>query len=392
MVTMTTAQNALKDIYLDVVSNQLNTKTNVLFNQFKQTTADVYGRDVQKLVPYGVNGGVGAGDEGGALPSSEGNAYLNFTTSLKNLFGTIEISDKAIRASADDAGAFVNLLTAEMEGLLSASKFNLGRMLYGDGTGVLTALTSASVSAGTITPASLINLVEGMIVDFYSGDSAVTGFTGARITSINHSAGTIKIDKTITASFETNADDYSMYVQGSKGQELTGLEAIFATTGSIYGLSKTTYPWLLSYIKTKQVGETYNEALIQLTMDEVELRTGNKTNFIVTTNALKRKFASTLSAMNKHVDTANLAGGYKALSFNGIPLYGDKFVPTGVLYMLNTNDFAIHQLCDWEWLTNEDGSILKQKQGYASYLATLVKYAELVCSRPGAQGKMANLS
>ena len=56
MVTMTTAQNALKDLYLDVVSNQLNTKTNVLFNQIKSSTSDVYGREVQKIVPYWVNG------------------------------------------------------------------------------------------------------------------------------------------------------------------------------------------------------------------------------------------------------------------------------------------------------------------------------------------------
>ncbi|MBO4412446.1 MAG: phage major capsid protein, partial [Clostridia bacterium] len=127
MVTITTAQNALKDLYLDVVSEQLNTKTNDLLNQFKQTTNDVYGREVQMLAPYGLNGGVGAGDEGGLLPSSEGNPYLTFSSSLKNLYGTIEISDKAMKSSIDDAGAFVNLLTAEMEGLLTASKFNLGR-------------------------------------------------------------------------------------------------------------------------------------------------------------------------------------------------------------------------------------------------------------------------
>ena len=35
---------------------------------------------------------------------------------LKKLYGTIEISDKAIRASRTSAGAFVNLLNAEMEG------------------------------------------------------------------------------------------------------------------------------------------------------------------------------------------------------------------------------------------------------------------------------------
>lgn len=392
MVTMTTAQNALKELYLDVVSNQLNTKTNVLFNQFKQTTSDIYGRDVQRLVPFGVNGGVGAGDEGGVLPSSEGNSYVNFTSTLKNLFGSLEISDKAIRVSNDDAGAFVNLLTAEMEGLVSASKFNLSRMLYGDGTGKLASVTSANVSANTITVSSVQNLMEGMVVDVYSSDSPVTGFTNVRITKIDRDNKKITLSSAVTSTFSTNASSCALYVQGSKNQELTGLEAIFAQSGSIYGLSKTTYPWLVSFLKTKSNQETFDEALVQEVMDEVEMRTGNKMNFLVTTNALKRKFASVLRTMSKNLDVETLEGGYKALSFNGISLYGDKFVPEGVLYMLNTNDFKIHQLCDWEWLTNEDGSILKQKQGYASYLATLVKYAELVCSRPGAQGKMANLS
>lgn len=391
MVTMTTAQSALKDIYLDVVSNQLNTKTNVLFNQFKQTSADVYGRDVQKLVPYGVNGGVGAGDEGGVLPSSEGNSYLNFTTSLKNLFGTIEISDKAMKASSDDAGAFVNLLTAEMEGLLEASKFNLGRMLYGDGTGLLASVTTADDSKNTITVSSTRNLVEGMVVDFYNSNTIVSGFAGVRILKIDRDNKKITVSSAVTSDFKTNASKYTIYVQNSKGEELTGLEAIFATTGSIYGNSRETYPFLTSYTKAKSTSETLNDVLIQEVLDEVETRTGNKMNFLVTTNAVKRKFASTLSVFNKNISTTEINGGYKALSFNGIPLYGDKFVPDGTLYMLNTNDFQICQLCDWQWLTNEDGSILKQKQGYASYLATLVKYAELICSRPGAQGKITSL-
>ena len=115
-------------------------------------------------------------------------------------------------------------------------------------------------------------------------------------------------------------------------------------------------------------------------------------NLIVTTNETKRQFASVLRPLSKNIETNIIKGGYKALSYNGIPLVGDKFCPSGVLYALNTNDFAVHRLCDWEWLTNEDGSILKQKQGYSSFVATLVKYAELVCSKPGAQGKISNIA
>ena len=44
MVTMTTADNALKSFYLGVVSEQLNTSVNPLLAKIKQSTADVWGK------------------------------------------------------------------------------------------------------------------------------------------------------------------------------------------------------------------------------------------------------------------------------------------------------------------------------------------------------------
>ena len=55
------------------------------------------------------------------------------------------------------------------------------------------------------------------------------------------------------------------------------------------------------------------------------------------------------------------------------------------MFLLNTDDFALYQLCDWEWLEDEDGKILKQSPGKAAYSATLVKYAELICKKPCGQ-------
>lgn len=102
MVTLQSADNALKSYYLDAVTDQLNTGVNPFLAKIRQTTSDVYGKDVKKVVRYGVNGGVGAGTEEGALPAAGGNNYLVFTEELKNLFGSICISDKAIKASASD--------------------------------------------------------------------------------------------------------------------------------------------------------------------------------------------------------------------------------------------------------------------------------------------------
>lgn len=81
-----------------------------------------------------------------------------------------------------------------------------------------------------------------------------------------------------------------------------------------------------------------------------------------------------------------IAGGFKALSYNGIPIVADRFCPKNTMYFLNTNDFALHQLCDWQWLADEDGKILRQVPGKPVYTATLVKYADLICSRPCGQG------
>ena len=159
MVTLQTAESALKNVYLGVVANQLNVNANPLLAKIKRSSKDVWGKEIRKLAPFGINGGVGAGSETDALPTAGGNGYVQFASELKNLYGKIEISDKAVRASANNVGAFVNLLSDEMEGLVKASAFNLGRMLYGDGTGLLA--TVSSVDGQTVACDKVNNLIEG---------------------------------------------------------------------------------------------------------------------------------------------------------------------------------------------------------------------------------------
>ena len=53
------------------------------------------------------------------------------------------------------------------------------------------------------------------------------------------------------------------------------------------------------------------------------------------------------------------------------------------MYLLNTDDFALHQLCDWKWLEGEDGKVIKQVADKPVYKATLVKYADLIVPQGG---------
>ena len=388
MITMKTADDALKSAYLGVVSEQLNTAINPLLAKIKQSTQDVWGKEIRRLAQYGLNGGVGAGDEDGDLPEAAGNNYEQFVLTLKNLYGTIEISDKAIRASENSSGAFVNLLNAEMEGLLRASSYNFGRMLFGDGSGVLGKVVS--ISNGVVTVDNVKNLVEGMVVDFRSEDgTTINGATQRRIISVDRQGKTITVTGSTLTSTEV-AKDSIITVQGSYNQEITGLGAIFKTDGDIYGLSRTTHKWLVPYIKTN-VGDI-SETAIQTAIDYLDENAGSRVNFINCSSGVKRAFQNHLSTYKRNIDVMDLNGGYKALSYNGIPIVSDRFCPEGTMYLLNTDDFILHQLCDWKWLEGEDGKVIKQVADKPVYKATLVKYADLICSRPCGQAMLTGIT
>ncbi len=378
MVTLTSADNALKKVYLEVISNQLNTNANPFLAKIEQTSKDVWGKEIVKVAPFGINGGIGAGDEDGALPASAENKYVKFVTELKNLYGKIEISDKAIRASENNVGAFVNLLNAEMEGLIKASQFNFGRMLFGDGTGKIA--TISAVSSGAMTVDTVKNMIEGLVVDIYtSAESKVV--SGARITAVDRANKKFTVDKELP---ETVVATCFVTVQNSYGKELTGLGAIFGAS-TLYGVTKATNAWMNPYTATIS---SISDSALQTAIDYLDENVGSVVDYITCSSDVKRAYIAYLATSRQNFEYMELQGGFKAISYNGIPVVSDRFVPDSTMYLLNTKEFALHQLCDWQWLAGEDGRILKQNSGYATYSATLVKYADLICNKPAGQAKL----
>ena len=386
MVTLQTAENALKTVYLGVVANQLNDNANPLLARIKKTSKDVWGKEIRKLAPYGINGGVGAGSEDGELPTASGNGYVQFVADLKNLYGKIDISDKAVRASANNIGAFVNLLSDEMEGLVKASSFNLGRMLYGDGTGALATVSSHNVINKEMTCDKVNNLIEGMLIDVFNENVQINA-NPLKIVYVDRVKKKIKYTgKDII----TINKGYKIYVQGSKDSEITGLGKIFDTTAtSIYGVSKTDYPWLSPYVNT--TSKEISDIVIQEVIDFLEDNSDSKINFITCSSKVRRAYQEYLGAYRRNIEIASLDGGYKTITHNGIPVVADRFVDDDTMYLLNTDDFVLHQLCDWKWLEGENGQILRQNPGYPTYSATLVKYAELICDKPCGQAKISGI-
>lgn len=381
MISLTTADNALKNMYLGVVANQFNTNVNPFLSKVERSTTSVVGKQIERLVTVSYSGGIGAGTEMGNLPASAENKYLTLKTGLKNLYGKIEITDKAIRASSNDKGAFVNLLESEMQGLIEAGKFNLSRMLYGDGSAKLCTVSKATKNSATLTVDNINNLMIGMVVDVYADGVAISAMSGARIIDWNTSTKEITLSVAFSESFSSTSS-YVLYAHNAKDKELTGLDAIFnSSITTLYGNNKSDYAYLQGRLAS-YTDSQYNEAVLISELDRQALYFDSTPNMILMSYDMRQKYQSLLLNTRVNTDVVNLAGGYKAISMNGVPMVADRFIPTGTMYILNTDLFGMHELCDWEWLTNDKGQILRQKEGYPVHTATLVKYADLVCDKP----------
>ena len=388
MVTMTSADSALKNYYLGVVAEQLNTEANPLLAKIRQTTADVWCKEVRRLAQYGVNGGVGAGTEEGALPASGGNNYEQFVTTLKNLYGTVEISDKAVRASANSAGAFVDLLTAEMEGLVRSSAFNFGRMLFGDGSGVLCKV--ASVSGNAVTADSVKNIVEGMTVDILDASgTAVDGATARRITGVDRASKTFTLSGgTLPAGRE-----------GGLPRLRAGLVQPRADRPRRH-LSGDRHPLRAGPRQPSLADPVYGGVGRCDRRDrpaDGDRRAGRARGQPAWTSSCAAGASSApcrraLGASRVQTDMTVLAGGYKAITYNGIPSWRTASARTATMYLLNTADFCLHQLCDWKWLEGDDGRVLRQVPGKPLYTATLVSMRTSSAPRPCGQAMLTGIT
>ncbi|MDE6597423.1 MAG: phage major capsid protein, partial [Clostridia bacterium] len=383
MITIQNADAALKDYYIDAVTAQLNESISPFFSAIAKSAENVSGKDVNVAVVRGYTGNVIAGEEDGSLPDPYKNRYVNITMPLKNLYGTIEISDKALRASRDSSGAFVNLLNAEMEGLISSARQNFQRMLFGDGTGKLCEI-SKRISYSEYEVTEVKDYFVGMQVDVCKilGDIASDG-KGVFIEKINKAASTVTFDREVTESVVKG----SIYVHGSKNNELCGLGAIF-NSESLYGHSKSSDAFFAPH--KVDAGNALTEDILSDTLDYMEEYFNSKISIILCSYKTKKKIAALVNANRRVVNSIDARTGYGAVTVNDVPVYADRFCPDDRILFLNADDFSLYQLCDWEWLEDEDGKILKQVPGKASYSATLVKYAELICRKPCGQAMLYN--
>ncbi|MBO8161336.1 MAG: phage major capsid protein [Thermosipho sp. (in: Bacteria)] len=380
LLNMQLAQEALKTYYLPVIRYQMNEKSSPFYAKIEKTSKNVVGKDIKLVMKYGRHGGIGNRADDGTLPTPNSRKVRQATWTTKNIFGRIQLTDKLIKASKGKAGAFANILEAELEELLADAKDNFARQLFGDGTGVLATL-SAGTGVNTLTVSSTRFFAEGQYVDILSSDGQTTIASEREITVVDHVNKTITIDGTAV----TVSDGDIVVISGNYGNELTGLDAIFDLDSTLYGIDRSTNKWLNP--NKINVGGELSELVIQQGIDQAEQYAGGNIDFIICSYGVRRAYIYLLQSQKRIVNTIELKGGFKALTYNGIPVIADKYQAPGVMDLLSTENFTLNRIDDWDWL-DKDGAILSRMADKAAYEATLVLYADLGCDKPKAQTRL----
>lgn len=293
MITLQTANEALKNVYLGVISNTLDGYTDCVMKRIGHTTNNVYGNEI--IVPTYING-----------------KNYSLRSKLANIYGRIKITDKAIRCSQNSAGAFVNLLNDEMEQLISSTKHHLVNAFYGD-------------------------------------------------------------DKPHEYLTEEEKTNYEPLV-------FNGLKYLFDDNEEfLYGVKRDEIKPMTKHM------DKFTERNLQSIIDDYN----DEIDFIICSPKTKREYQEYLNKHRQVIDFAEFEGGFKCIKFTGvIPIVTNRNIPDNEIYLINTKDFKLYQLCEWKWIEGEDGSILRQVPGKPVYTAQLVKYGNYICKQPQNQIKV----
>ena len=395
MIQLSTINDALKVLYINPIREFVNMKADPFAARILQTSDNITGyQKIVRAVQIGANGGAGAGTETGLLPVAGENIYKQFESDIKNLYGTVSISDKTMKSAVEGPGSFVNALQRDIDTLVETLKFSLARQIYGDGSGVLIKVKNASSGATELEAADdaiLFNVLPGLTVDVYNGTTKVNNASAQmRVTDVNHTTRKIKLSAATSGAITGNAG--VVYMQGSKDLELTGLGAIFNTSGvtTLYGLTRANYSWMQPYAKAN-VG-ALTEWKIQDAINTIEDTYDVTINHIAAGNTAYQYYMEMMNYRRSINDVMILEGGHKALKFNGMPLVRNKFLAPATIDLYDTSLFTIDQIADWDWLDDGVHGILQRNARYATYEGSIAKYCNLMCRLPGGIGRLTGIT
>lgn len=401
--------NLFKINYYEKSENMYNSE-NALQGRIRKKY-DFTGKQKFVSTPLSFSGGVGSG----VLPKSNAGKYEGAIIIAKRVYATCEVEREAIKASANDKGAFVRATRETVQKTVESYMRNVSRILFGDGSAILgrgdgaTNVTGAGSDASpyviTISEGSWkeANLEERDYVQYVAGMNTYPDNTGGSAEGGDTDTNLLEIVAVDPVTRKVSLVGTSALLAGLVGNPLpaasgiclqksylkdpTGLKTIFDRAVAGVGSGETLYNiptqrrWVAKLEDAGLAGVATD--LINKLMLKVKKEFGKSPNMLMVGFEQYRNILALLEDQKVYnLPNRNLKGhmGFEGLEYVGaggvkIGIFIDRFADVDKVYALNDNFIECHHRPGFGWF-DDDGTVFLRLQNEDAYGARYGGYYE----------------
>lgn len=326
-----------------------------------------------------------------------GSNYKEFSLVRAKDYSLASISSEAIMASENDAGAFLRLATAEIDGALDSLKRALGWAIYGDGSGAIGTIASYSLVGGFAVIAlsqveDVVKFEIGQTLEVRSGATLRSFSTGVSITQVS------KVDRdqgivTLAAISITGSDivaNDTTNVVGDYNTKLTGLAGWLPkttpTSALFFGVDRTADATRLGGVRNSAIGKPMDEALIDAARRAG--REGGSPDYGFLGFSRYAQLEKTLGSRVIYSDVEVAGVGFRGIEISGpngkIVIMPDRDCPENTGYLLQMDTFALYSLKEPVMILDMDGNKMLRESSADAYEIRCATFSQLGCTFPGA--------
>ena len=399
---LTALSAVLKEFYVGPIAEQLN--TNVLISQVLRTDAENL-EGLKAVIPLhtGRSGGIGARGENVTLPTAGAQKYQRATYDLKYLYARVQVSGPAIAKTKSEAGAFLQAMKSELDGIRNDLQLDFSRQLYGDGTGAIASIPTGAAANATQTLNSNESVQKGflyigMTVDMGTIAAPTARYSGLTVSDVDPVNGTVTFSSAVTP---TNGDFLfraGNVVAAGPYEIDAGLQKIIATAANTVGTIDATATGNKFWDNLRDTSGTWTLDQLQTNWNKVNNAGGMADQMVLVTTPglVRRLFATSDFKSNvRFVNSQTLQGGFEKIAFSAgsgnIELIADRLAPYGKAHFVDKNHIRLFSPADWDFLSR-DGLTVRWVTDVDAFQAVLFRYVNLGTDRRNTSLVMSGLT
>jgi hypothetical protein len=405
---LSAAGNVLKTRYLGPIRNQLNNKT-ILLNKIGRRDMMISGKSFTIPLHTARNASAGVGRaDGGTLPTAGNQGYETAVVPNAYEYGRIEITGPTIRAARDNAGAFVEAVKSEVNGLTRDFSRAMNRQLHSDGRdalGFATGAIATNADTGTFDDNqgnAFVHLPTSgtLTVDLIDTDNATVNGDSIAVTLGAKGASSYTVTWSTDLTNAAADGDYWV-LEDTLGYQMMGIAGVIddadpaLLSGGLHGLAVASKPfWKAQMFGASGVKRDLTLELMQEPISAIAVNSDfdeSDIKFLLSNYNIRDKYVSLLVADKRFVNTMTLDGGFKAVDFNGIGLVPDPQCKRSTIWYVVPEAMQILRTSDFDW-AEKDGAVLSRVANKDAYEAYMFHYGNLACLARNAQAALEDIT